>query len=50
MTKLEVDVKLTFDSYALDMVSRSATVDRLVRAGVPINVAMEAVGLMEGDA
>ena len=43
--KLETPVKLTFDSYALDMVSRASVVDKLVRAGVPTATALAAVGL-----
>ena len=43
--KLETDVKLKFDNYALDMVSRSNVVMKLTQAGVPINTAMMAVGL-----
>ena len=45
--KLEVSVKLRFDNYAMDMVSRAGVVDKLVRAGVPIATAMAAVGLEE---
>ena len=47
--KLETEVKLRFDSYALDMVSRAAVVDKLVRAGVPTATALAAVGLAEAD-
>ena len=46
--KLAAPVKLTFDTYALDMVSRAQVVDKLVRAGVPVATALVAVGL-EGD-
>ena len=42
--KLETPVKLKFDSYALDMVSRASVVDKLVRAGVPTATALAAVG------
>ena len=45
--KLESTIKLKFDSYPLDMVSRSTVVMKLTQAGVPINVAMAAVGLDE---
>ena len=45
--KLETDVKLKFDSYALDMVSRASVVDKLVRAGVPMTTALSAVGLLD---
>ena len=43
--KLEADVKLTFDTYALDMVSRAQVVAKLTAAGVALPVALEAVGL-----
>ena len=45
--RLEVDVRLRHDTYAMDMVSRAQVVDKLVRAGVPIATAMAAVGLAE---
>ena len=45
--KLETSVKLQYDSYALDMVSRATVVDKLVRAGVATAVALSAVGLDE---
>ena len=47
--KLEVSVKLKFDAYPLDMVSRSQVVAKLTAAGVALPVALEAVGL-GGDA
>ena len=43
--KLETAIKLKFDSYPLDMVSRATVVDKLVRAGVSVAVALSAVGL-----
>ena len=43
--KLEAEVKLEFDTYALDMVSRSQVVAKLTGAGVALPVALEAVGL-----
>jgi len=43
--KLEGECRLTFDTYALDMVSRASVVDKLVRAGVPTATALAAVGL-----
>ena len=43
--KLEADVKLVFDNYALDMVSRAQVVAKLVSAGVAVGVAQDAVGL-----
>ncbi len=47
--KLETDVKLKFDAYPLDMVSRSQVVSKLTSAGVALPVALDAVGL-GGDA
>ena len=46
--KLETDVRLTFDTYALDMVYRVRLVGKLTATGVAVPVALEAVGL-EGD-
>ena len=43
--RLEVDVKLVHDGYALDMVSRSQVVAKLTGAGVALPVALAAVGL-----
>ncbi len=43
--KLETEVRLKFDTYAMDMVSRAQVVDKLVKAGVDIGVAMAAVGI-----
>ena len=43
--RLEVDVRLRHDTYAMDMVSRATVVDKLVRAGVPIATAMSAVNI-----
>ena len=43
--KLEVEVKLKFDNYAMDMVSRSQVVSKLTSAGVALPVALDAVGL-----
>ena len=45
--KLEADVKLKFDAYALDMVSRSQVVAKLTAAGVALPVALDGVGLGE---
>ena len=48
--KLEAPVRLKFDSYALDMVSRATVVAKLTGAGVAPGVALAAVGLMQdGD-
>lgn len=46
--KLGGPVRIKFDSYALDMVSRAQVVSKLTQAGVAINVAMDAVGLSDG--
>ena len=43
--KLESPVRLKFDMYAMDMVSRASVVSKLVTAGVPIATAMAAVGM-----
>ena len=43
--KLEVSVRLKFDTYAMDMISRSQTVAKLTAAGVALPVALAAVGL-----
>ena len=43
--KLETEVRLRFDTYALDMVSRAGVVAKLVSAGVAPATALEAVGL-----
>ena len=45
--RFEVDVSLRHDGYALDLVSRASVVDKLVRAGVALPVAMSAVGLLD---
>ena len=46
--KLETLVELKFDTYALDMVSRATVVAKLVKAGVPVATALDAVGLADG--
>ena len=43
--KLETEVRLRFDTYALDMVSRAGVVAKLVSAGVAPTTALDAVGL-----
>ena len=43
--KLETEVKLKFDTYAMDMVSRSQVVAKLTTAGVALPVALASVGL-----
>ena len=47
--KLETPVRLKFDSYALDMVSRATVVAKLTGAGVAPGVALAAVGLADDD-
>lgn len=48
--KLEAPIRLRFDGYALDMVSRAQVVEKLAKAGVSMGVALAAVGMMEDDA
>ena len=43
--KLEAEIRLQFDSYPLDMVSRAQVVSKLVQAGVALDTATLAVGL-----
>ena len=45
--KLATPIKLRFDSYALDMVSRATVVAKLTQAGVAPGVALAAVGLAD---
>ena len=45
--KLETPVKLSFDNYPLDMVSRAQVIEKLTGAGVALATALEAVGLNE---
>ena len=47
--KLETPVRLKFDSYALDMVSRATVVAKLTQAGVAPGVALAAVGLADDE-
>ena len=47
--RLEVDVKIRHDTYALDMVSRAQVVAKLTAAGVALPVALAAVGLSSAD-
>ena len=47
--KMEAEVKVKFDNYAVDMVSRAQVVEKLVAAGVPLATALPAVGLVEGE-
>ena len=47
--KIEPGARIDFDSYGLDMVSRSQVVAKLTGAGVDLGVAMSAVGLADGD-
>ena len=43
--KLEAEIRLKFDTYPLDMVSRAQVVSKLVQAGVALDTATMAVGL-----
>ena len=43
--KLEADIRLKFDTYPLDMVSRAQVVSKLVQAGVALDTATMAAGL-----
>ena len=45
--KLETDVKPTFDSYPLDMVSWAQVAQKLAQAGMQMTTALEAVGLTD---
>ena len=47
--KLETPVRLRFDSYAMDMVSRATVVAKLTQAGVAPGVALAAVGLVDDE-
>ena len=47
--KLETPVRLKFDSYAMDMVSRATVVAKLTGAGVAPGVALAAVGLADDE-
>ena len=48
--KLGADIRLRFDPYALDMVSRAQVVQKLTMAGVALEVAMAAVAMTGDDA
>ena len=45
--KLESQVRLKFDNYPLDLVSRATTIDKLVRAGISTENARTIAGLMD---
>ena len=47
--KLEVDIRLTLDGYARDLVGRSQVVSRLVGAGVNLDTALMAAGITEAN-
>ena len=49
-TKLGAEIKLRFDNYPLDMVSRAQVVQKLTMAGVALPVALAAVGMGEDSA
>ena len=44
--KLEGDVRLTFDSYPLDLTGRAQAFQKLVAGGVPENEALATSGLL----
>ena len=45
--KLETEVKLRFDNYPLDLVSRATAIDKFVRAGISPEDARKIAGLMD---
>ena len=45
-TRLETEVKLTFDGYALDLQSRASTFQKLVAGGMDVTQALAISGLM----
>ena len=48
--KLEAEVKLSFDTYNVDLQGRAASFQKLVAGGVPVNEALATSGLLAGDA
>ena len=48
-SKLEVDVRLTFDLYNVDLAGRAQAFQKLVAGGISINEALVTSGLMSGD-
>lgn len=48
--RLETDVRLTFDGYAMDLQSRASTFQKLVAGGVAVNEALATSGLLADDA
>ena len=49
-TKLEADIRLRFDRYALDVQGRAAAFAKMVTGGVSIEQALTASGLLDNDA
>ena len=47
--KLETDVKLTFDRYPMDMVSRATTFQKYVAGGMPVEQAAKLSGVLVED-
>ena len=45
--KLESPVRLRFDSYPLDVVSRATVITKLTQASVPLVTALDAVALAD---
>lgn len=44
--ELEVEVRLAFDSYSLDLASGTQAFQKLVAGGVPVNEALATSGLL----
>ena len=47
--RLEVDVRLKFDPYALDLAGRAASFQKFVSQGMDVNRALQLTGLMGGE-
>ena len=47
--KMEADIGVEFDPYALDMVSRGQVVKALVASGVDVERALSAVDVLQRD-
>ena len=47
--RLEVDVRLKFDPYALDLAGRAASFQKFVSQGMPIERALAITGLVTGE-
>ena len=48
--KLETDIRLTFDNYPKDMVSRAQAFQKLVAGGMELDRAVALTGLLTADA